>query len=374
MLTALLFLVVLSASVYFMFLIFVYGGLQKVKTVSHSKIDGLPHVAVIVPFRNEEENLPGLIESLKNQTYPQSHLQIILVNDASTDNSKQVAEKLMGKNFMLIESSADGERAFKKKAIEQALKFVHAEIIVTTDADCWHPREWIETLASYFDEETGVVSAPVVFRDENSFFAKLQKLEFAGLVLVGAGLIGGGKPIIANAANFAYRKKAFDAVGGYSDNKHLTSGDDELLMQKIANETSFEIKFAWNKNAIVTTKPNGGLNDFLEQRKRWASKSLFYFDKTIVALLFSIFIFYASLLTLFFASFFGFAVKWFLFLFTLKMLFEYLIVKEGKDFLFDKKLLRYFLIAELLHIPYIIFSALGGVSGNYVWKGRKVKR
>ncbi len=317
--------------------------------------------------------MPGLIESLKSQTYPQSHLQIVLVNDASTDNSKQIAEKLIGKNFMLIDSSADGERAFKKKAIEQALKFVHAEIIVTTDADCLHSPEWIETIASYFDEEIGVVSAPVVFRDENSFFAKLQKLEFAGLVLVGAGLIGGGKPIIANAANFAYRKKAFDAVGGYSDNKHLTSGDDEILMQKIANETSFEVKFVWNKKAIVATKPNSGLNDFLEQRKRWASKSLFYFDKTIVALLLAIFIFYASLLTLFIASFFGLPAKWFLFLFTLKILFEYLVVKEGKNFLFDKKLLRYFLIAEILHIPYIIFRLLAAFSGITFGKEEKLK-
>ncbi len=367
-------LIALSASVYFMFLIAVYGGIQNVKSVNRNKTGGLPYVSVIVPFRNEAENLPRLIESLKNQTFPKSHLQVILVDDASEDDSYAIAEELAPDNFLLIKSSAEGKRAFKKKAIERALQFAHCEIIVTTDADCSHAPNWIETLVSFFDEKTGAVSGPVAFEDSGKFFDKFQRLEFAGLVLVGAGLIGAGKPIIANAANFAYRKRAFDAVGGYADNKHLSSGDDEILMQKIAAETDFKIKFAWDKNALVKTDANATAQKFIEQRKRWASKGLFYFDKTVVALLFFIFVFYLSLVGLFVAAFFGVAFKWSLFLFVVKILLEYNILKEGAEFLFEKKLLRFILPSEFLQIPYIVFAALGGLFGNYEWKGRKVKR
>ncbi len=357
-----------------MFLINVYLGLQNVKSAKPLKQSGLPFVAVLVPFRNEAKNIPRLVESLKNQTYPKTHLQIILIDDASDDGSYELAEKIIPENFLLIRSSQGGERAFKKKAIEQGLKFAHAEIILTTDADCVHQSEWVETVVSYFDEETGVVSAPVAFENENTLFAKLQKLEFAGLVLVGAGLIGAGKPIIANAANFAYRKRAFDAVDGYEDNKHLSSGDDEILMQKIASRTAYKIKFAWNLLAVVKTTANESVSKFAEQRKRWASKGLFYFDKTIIALLFFIFLFYLSLVGLFIAAFLGLSFKWFLYLFAMKSLIEYFVVKEGADFLFEKSLLKYFLIAEIVQIPYVVFAAVAGAFGNYEWKGRKVKR
>ncbi len=357
-----------------MFLVSVYGGIQKVKLAKRKKNNGLPYVAVIVPFRNEAENLPGLIESLKSQTYPKSHLQIILVNDASTDNSRAIAVENAADNFLIIDASSTGQRAFKKKAIEEALRFAHGEIIITTDADCLHKPEWIETLVKYFDENTGVVSGPVTFDYGNSLFEKLQTLEFAGLVLTGAGLIGTGKPIIANAANFAYRKKAFDAVNGYADNKHLSSGDDEILMQKIANETAFEIKFAWDKKAIVKTKANKTASDFIQQRKRWASKGMYYFDKSVIALLGFIFLFYLSLVFLFAGGFFGFSFKWFVFLFTVKSLLELAILKQGANFLFEKKLLRLLPLAEAFQIPYIVFAAIGGAAGNYEWKSRKIKR
>ncbi len=357
-----------------MFLINVYGGIQKVKEIKPQKINRFPFVAVIVPFRNEEENLPRLIESLKNQTYPKSHLQIILVDDNSDDNSYKVAEKLIDENFLLLKNKSTGERAFKKKAIEYAMQFAQAEIIVTTDADCLHDKDWLLDLISYFDEKTGVVSGPVVFIGENTLFEKMQKLEFAGLVLTGAGLIGAGNPVISNAANFAYRKKAFDVVDGYSDNKNLTSGDDEILMQKIATETDYKIKFAFDKKTIVKTEPKKNISEFFEQRKRWASKSLFYFNKSLILLLFFIFLFYLSLIYLLFAPLWGISIKWFFYLFILKSITEFLVVKQGAGFLFEKSLLKYFLLTEILQIPYILFSSIAGVFGNYEWKGRKIKR
>ncbi len=79
----------------------------------------------------------------------------------------------------------------------------------------------------------------------------MQRLEFAGLVIAGAGLIGSGNPIICNAANIAYRKKAFEDVGGFDYQMRLSSGDDELLMQKIHRDSDYKIKFALDRNAIV---------------------------------------------------------------------------------------------------------------------------
>ncbi len=94
-----------------------------------------------------------------------------------------------------------------------------------------------------FDYETAFVSGIVKFSDKDGFWNKLQQLEFSGLVIVGGGLIFAGYPTICNAANLAFRKSVFLEVGGFDDNLHLTSGDDELLMQKIALLKKYKIKF-----------------------------------------------------------------------------------------------------------------------------------
>src|SRR5690606_33766417 len=100
-------------------------------------------------------------------------------------------------------------------------------------------------------------------------FEKIQRLEFAGLILAGAGLIGINKPAICNAANASYRKDAYISVNGFDDNLNLSSGDDEILMQKIKQAGKYKIKFYMNKNAIVTSLTNKSFKEFYHQRKRW---------------------------------------------------------------------------------------------------------
>ncbi len=131
-------------------------------------------------------------------------------------------------------------------------------------------------------KNTAFVSGPVEFMSNGSFFYEIQKLEFSSLIFVGAGLIGIKSPIICNAANLGFRKSVFFEVGGYNDNLLLSSGDDEFLMQKIARQTNYDIKFCLNKNAIAYTLPNENLSQFYQQRKRWASKGFHYVDKSIV--------------------------------------------------------------------------------------------
>jgi cellulose synthase/poly-beta-1,6-N-acetylglucosamine synthase-like glycosyltransferase len=207
-------------------------------------------------------------------------------------------------------------------------------------------------------------------------FARLQALEFAGLILSGAGLIGNNFPMIASSANLAFRKSVFDEVGGYEDNLNLTSGDDEFLMQKISRTTNYKIKFCFDKEAISYTDPNKTLNQFYQQRKRWASKGFHYIDKKIIIKLILIFLFYLSFpLQLVLGILFN---KIFLGTFVISILIkffsEFSIVNNGSKELFGKPKFFTFLLAEFLHIPYILISGISGIFGNYKWKGRKIKR
>ena len=243
-------------------------------------------------------------------------------------------------------------------------------LIVSTQID------WLKNLLKFMDEKTGFVSGPVEFVAESNLFSRMQNLEFAGLVITGAGLIGSGNPIICNAANIAYRKKAFEEVGGFTYQMSLSSGDDELLMQKIHRDTDYQIKFALDKKAIVSTEANKTVKDFYHQRKRWASKGLFYGDSFLLIKLVLIFLFYLSLLV---QPILGFLISakfflTFIFSFIIKLAAEYLVLKKGTNLLFDSKILKPFLITEILQVPYILVSGFMGMFGNLVWKDRKIKR
>ncbi|HED05658.1 MAG TPA: hypothetical protein ENI61_03110 [Ignavibacteria bacterium] len=147
-------------------------------------------------------------------------------------------------------------------------------------------------------------------------------------------------------------------------------------MQKISKETDYQIKFCINKEAIVKTSPNKSLRQFYQQRKRWASKGLFYADKFLILKLILIFSFYAGLLLQLFLAVFINNIFYLTFIISLliKIILEYLILRKGVKILFSKKILSKFWIAELLHVPYIIIAGISGALGNYEWKSRKIAR
>ena len=362
---------------YLYFLSGIFRGLGK---LSHSKLNTLPDefISIIIPFRNESENILKSLESIENQNYPKDKFEVIYINDLSHDDSldKLLSAEKSGNIKILSVPNNYSINAHKKRAIRFGIENSHGEIIVATDADCIHNENWLSSLIRMFDMNTGFVSGPVEFIENGSLFSKLQKLEFAGLVFTGAGLIGIDKPTICNAANIAYRKSVYEKVNGFNDNINLSSGDDELLMQKIKKETDYKIRFCITKKSIVKTQANHTLGKFYNQRKRWASKGLFYADKLLVIKLILIFLFYIGLILMPLAAIFLSINLLIIFVagFILKILYEYLILKRGTSLFYGKDLLKYILVAEFFQIPYIIVAGIVGAFGNFNWKDREIKR
>lgn len=362
---------------YLFFLIQISKGIKFVSGKSNSSSED-NFVSVIIPFRNEIDNLQKSLESVISQSFSSEKYEVIYIDDNSDDGSFEfLTNYKTPDNIKVLKSPISlSERAHKKKALKFAIENSKGDIIITTDADCYHKSIWLETMINNFDSKTAFLSGPVQFNSNGSLFQELQKLEFSSLILVGAGLIGIKNPIICNAANLGFRKNVFNEVGGYEDNLNLSSGDDEFLMQKIARETDYNVKFCMNKDAMSFTAPNNSLNDFYQQRKRWASKGFHYLDKKIIAKLVFIFLFYLSLPTQVVLGVFSNPI----FLISAgvslvaKFLFEYKIVMIDSEKLFPKTDLVYFILAEIFHIPYIIISGIAGIFGNYKWKGREIKR
>jgi len=362
---------------YSLFLISILRGLRRLKQ-SNNDLSPDDYISVIIPFRNESDNIFNNIESICSQNHPKEKYEVIYVDDNSSDDSlKKLGEFTKPDNIKILSLPKEySPNAHKKRAIRYGIEQSKGDIIVTTDADCIYTDDWLSSLVNNFDDTVGFVAGPVEFKDNGDVFSKLQKLEFAGLIFTGAGLIGAGKPTICNAANIAYRKKVFDEVKGFEYDMDLSSGDDELLMQKIAQDTEYKVKFSLDKSSIVKTTSNKTLNEFYHQRKRWASKGLFYKNKNLVTKLILIYLFYVGLIIqpLLMVFFFTFFVITFSVSIAFKFLLEYLILSKGKKLLFPSLPLHWFFLAEILQVPYIIIAGLTGAFGNFHWKDRKVKR
>jgi len=355
----------------------IFSGLKKLKPSAASSTPE-DFISVIIPFRNEEKNILDNLKSIEVQDYPKEKFEVIYINDSSEDNSlKLLKNNKIANNIKVLSVPKDfSVNAHKKRAVRYGIENSTGKIIVTTDADCLYEKTWLSSLINNLDEETGFVSGPVEFIDNDNFFSKIQKLEFAGLIITGAGLIGAGSPTICNAANIVYRKNVFDEVGGFKDQMDLSSGDDELLMQKIAKDTDYKVRFSINKNSIVKTHSNRSVIEFYHQRKRWASKGLFYGDKNLIIKLVLIYLFYLGLV---FQPILAITLSGYFFLsliasLLLKSIFEYKILSKGKKILFNGLSLKPFVIAELLQVPYIIIAGFVGAFGNLKWKERKIKR
>jgi len=362
---------------YAVFLSGILKGLKKLKIPEIKKMND-EYISIIVPFRNESLNILKSLKSLEELNYPKDKFEVIYVNDSSGDDSlEKITGVFKSDNIKIISVPQNFSlNAHKKRAVKFGIKNSRGSIIFTTDADSILQPDWLKNMMHFFEENTGFVSGPVEFYDKKSIWGSIQKTEFAGLVLTGAGLIGNNRPVICNAANIAYRKSAYEAVSGFTGNMNLSSGDDEFLMQKIWKETSYKVKFCLNRETVVKTGSNDTIGQFYHQRKRWASKGLFYADKLLVIKLILIFLFYFSLVMLpFLAAFIS--IKYFL-IFALsiiiKFFFEYKILSTGSTILFSKEILKNFFLAELLQVPYIIIAGLSGIFGNFTWKDRKLKR
>jgi len=362
---------------YVSFLFKIKKGLKEIESQKQS-YGGNEFVSVVIPFRNESGTILENLRCLETQNISTDKYEVIYVDDNSDDDSVRKLKSSISKDNIFVYSvdNTNYNRAHKKRAIELGIEKARGEIILLTDADCTNKTTWINTMLAEFSGNTGLVSGPVKFNPDKTLFAKLQQLEFAGLILSGAGLIGNKTPIICSSANLAFRKSVFSEVGGYKDLMGLSSGDDELLMQKIASDTNYEVKFCFNKDALVSTNPNENLEAFTQQRKRWASKGLFYNNKGIVIQLSLIFLFYIGLIAQLFLGLFVDHIFFYSFVLSLlaKMLIEYSVVKKGVGILMEKIPLNLFLLAELLHIPYIVYSAISGAFGNFSWKGRELER
>ncbi|MEO8761097.1 MAG: glycosyltransferase, partial [Bacteroidia bacterium] len=232
-------------------------------------------ISIIIPFRNEEQNIITCLEGIILQVYPTELIEIILVDDNSEDNSAKLAENfLRDKNVSFKLIDLHSQNLFgKKSAIECGISQSSGSIIITRDADTFTESNlWLKTIAHQFKKTNAdLILAPVILSG-NSFIQAFQRFENVAITSLGYAFAKIKLPFVCSGANLAYKKSSFVKANPYKDNKHIPSGDDMFLLQCFLDE-GFLISTTKNTKAIIYTAAETSLVQFINQRLRWASKA-----------------------------------------------------------------------------------------------------
>ncbi len=355
------------------------------RIISKSKVlsTAFAKVTVVIPARNEAGNIERCLRAILQQSYPEERLEIIVIDDFSTDRTAEIV-KSYTKHLSFIRllsledimSAEERINSYKKKGLELAIRQSQGAIIITTDADCWMDKDWLKSMVHAFsNKKIRFVAAPVLFENGDSTLERFQYLDLMGMMGVTGGGIQSQTIHLCNGANMAFRKEVFDELGGYSGNEQFASGDDVFLLNKIAQKYPDGICFLKNRKAIVHTKSEKTWKGFFQQRMRWATKNSAYKNWKM---LFVQAVVYLTCLGVLLAALFSLWEKDFLYLLGLM-----LVLKGGSDYFYLSRLGRFFktkisfkdfVSNQILHVLYIaIIGTLSLFIKKYTWKGRRVK-
>ena len=367
--TIVLYLIILS---YCFAIIALIYGFTKVNTIEYTGLTPKTKFSIIVPFRNEAENLPILLESLSKLNYPMELFEVILVDDFSEEEfSIPLSSRAQSRDNIQIINNIRVSNSPKKDAIVTAMQIITTDWIITTDADCTVNANWLLTLDNYIQlHDVAMIASAVTYDCSNSFLHHFQQLDLASLQGATIGSFGINKGFMCNGANFAYTKTFFQELNGFSGNDGIASGDDVFLLQKAIAKSPGKVHYLKSQNNIVVTKPLNDWKSLFYQRVRWASKTSSYqstFGKGLGLLVFAgnlswLFLLGSWILDLT-------SIQNLLLLFTLKFSVDTVLIYKTNQFLTKTKV-QYLILSSLFYPFFSTSVALYSLFGKYEWKGR----
>jgi cellulose synthase/poly-beta-1,6-N-acetylglucosamine synthase-like glycosyltransferase len=356
---------------YGLFIFSLISGLRRLQPGTSQK---KPFISVVVAVRNEEQTIELCVSALLNQNYPSDKYEIIIVNDRSEDATGSILKHLQQFHPQLkvidIYSIPDSYSS-KKYALSQGIHSAQGEIILTTDADCVPPTTWVSEMVTYFDDTTGFIagfSPHYHKRYQRGIISSFLYMDSLGLAAASAGGIGRGTAWTCAGRNLAYRKSAFEEVGGFESVKHIISGDDDLLMFLIQRKTKWKLRFAIGQNAVVPTYSDLTVKGFIHQRMRHSSK-FFVHPPLVKASALAIVLFYSAFLLYPVYMLSTFQWVWsYLFIAGSKYVIENITLKRAANLFGASFHLNQFLPAFILHPLVIVIFGILGSAGKTKWK------
>ena len=365
----------LTVTLYAAILLFFILGLFSTR---ESRTENQPFVSIVIPARNEKDHIENILQDVTHQTYPIDYYEIIVVDDESSDITSNLVNAF-SQRYPNVKpmSSQEGSPHLKnkKRALDVGIRASKGEIVLVTDADCRVTSRWVETMVSYFTPDVGFAIGHSQVDSNETLNQQIEALDYLMLSAAARSTAQFGVPFACTGQNLAYRRAAFDEVGGFSSFADSLGGDDNFLLQAVRRKTSWEIVAALDPNSFVKTVPCNSRSEFVSQRIRWASDSLYFREANPL--------FFFVIITTFLANLFpvvfviglifgldslsplinGLAVKFFA---------EGFMMAKATRLFNNRDLRKAFVSWFLFQIPYIVYMGLTTLTGkSTTWGGRQ---
>jgi len=331
--------------------------------------------SIIIPCRNEEATLARCLDAIIATNYPRHCFEIILVDDHSEDGSWRMMEQYANTHDNIQALRLTGEEG-KKSALTLAISRSSKDWIITRDADTTNNPHWLQSIQSAIlsKKNQQMVILPVL--PSSSYQNTIEgifSLEFLSLMASGLACAAHQKAIIANGANFTFRKDWFDKLGGYKSHEHISSGDDVLFLKETVHINPQWVGVALDPDSAVLTCMPKDLNQWLDQRIRWGSKmTALTFDFTTAVSLLVLMANISLILSL--ITFFSTTapLMWIVIVWATKCIPDYLFLSKVSQHFDRRETMKSFVLVSLLYPWALLISVILSIFKKPKWKGRTI--
>jgi cellulose synthase/poly-beta-1,6-N-acetylglucosamine synthase-like glycosyltransferase len=238
--------------------------------VSSLNPSSLPLCTVLVCARDEEKNIESCLTSLDALHYPKDRLEVLIVDDKSTDRTPEILEewkKRMSNLKVLRTGEAVMNMQGKVNALTQGMDAARGEYVMITDADSTVPPNWVKEYLKYYEEDTGMV-ASVTLLKQKYFFDGVQSIDWSYLLGMACAAANIKIPLSVIGNNISVRRAAYESVGGYRKIPFSVT-EDHALFQAIWNKKSWKVRFPLHPDLVVMSAPCPDFKSWWRQKHRW---------------------------------------------------------------------------------------------------------
>ncbi len=329
----------------------------------------LPLCTVLVCARDEERNIEKCLKSLNALNYPKDRLQLLIVDDKSTDRTPEILEawKERMPNLQVLRT---GEEVLhmrgKVNALTQGMDAAQGEFVMITDADSHVQPNWVREYLEYYSDDTGMV-ASITLLDQTYFLDGIQSIDWSFLLGMAAASANINIPLSVIGNNISLRRAAYEDVGGYR-NILFSVTEDYALFQAIWKKKPWKVRFPIHSDLTVMSEPCPDFRAWWRQKHRWVKggeglKFVGYviFIIGMLAHLAMVLAFFVLPIATAFAVI---GIKWAADL----LIILPVLVRTGKQ-----SLLKFFPIYEIYLALFIFSMPIMLMQKNVKWKGRVYK-
>ena len=249
-------------------------GFQNIKRPDKRQPFTFEKVSIIICAKNEAKHIRKCLETIMQQQYPKAYIEILFVDDGSSDETLEIARKILSASDVKHQILVNPKSIGKKQSLAIAIEKAENPFIITRDADTYTiSTHWLTALMHCrANKKSDFIIAPVMLQNNDGLLWALQAVENNILQVLAGGSSYFKKPFLCSGANLGFSKSIYIQCQGYRSHLHVASGDDVLFLEDVKKIKEVRIHYLKSTDGIVVTHACKSLGDLIAQKVRWASK------------------------------------------------------------------------------------------------------